>query len=266
MTEAKKVPSYADRAIGAIIGAAVADAACQPVHWIYNLEKLDSLLAKTPNLEFRPESANPFYTRETGQQSCYGDQAFVLLESLVECKGLNVKDFTERSYAFFGPGSEYDTPINSLHRTKGGPRPKLPVNGPWRQGSIKEFLKNIEEGETPTGSKVDKQMDCIAKLAPLVALYAGKEELLTKVEDAVRVTQNVDMCVALALAAARFLEYCILNGPDTDMFNDIIAEIRKPNRNNPQDLDRVITGYLEKVKINIERPHREVVTGVFVNS
>lgn len=46
-------------------------------------------------------------------------------------------------------------------------------------------------------------MDGITKLAPIVAFYAGKPEMLEKVEDAVRVTQNNDACVAETLAAAR---------------------------------------------------------------
>ena len=59
----------------------------QPLHWVYDLQKLKVLLAQQPHPEFNPESANPFYRRETGQQSCYGDQAYVLLESLAECGG-----------------------------------------------------------------------------------------------------------------------------------------------------------------------------------
>lgn len=59
------------------------------MHWIYDLQKLQVILAQDPNPEFRAESANPFYRRQTGQQSCYGDQAFVLLESLSECGGKN---------------------------------------------------------------------------------------------------------------------------------------------------------------------------------
>jgi len=61
--------------------------AAQPLHWVYDLQKLSVLLSKSPQPEFHPESANPFYRRNTGQQSCYGDQAFVLLESLSECGG-----------------------------------------------------------------------------------------------------------------------------------------------------------------------------------
>lgn len=54
-----------------------------------------------------------------------------------------------------------------------------------------------------TGCENDCQIDGIAKLAPIVAFYAGKPEMLEKVEDAVRVTQNNDACVAETLAAAR---------------------------------------------------------------
>uniref|UniRef100_W5KC04 Uncharacterized protein n=1 Tax=Astyanax mexicanus TaxID=7994 RepID=W5KC04_ASTMX len=78
--------SVADRAAGAIIGSAVADAAAQPMHWVYNLQQLEEYLADDPEPEFRSESVNPFYRRETGRQSCYGDQSYVLLESLSETK------------------------------------------------------------------------------------------------------------------------------------------------------------------------------------
>lgn len=61
--------------------------AAQPLHWVYDLQKLRVILDQDPNPEFRAESANPFYRRQTGQHSCYGDQAFVLLESLSECGG-----------------------------------------------------------------------------------------------------------------------------------------------------------------------------------
>ncbi|KAJ8274428.1 hypothetical protein COCON_G00090530 [Conger conger] len=202
--------SIVDRAVGAIIGAAVADAAAQPLHWNYNLDKLKSILAQEPCPEFLPQSANPFYRRITGQQSCYGDQAYVLLESLAECNGLNVEDLKQRMYKAFGPGSEYDTPVNDPYREQGGPRPQLPIEGPWRHGSIKGFLKNVDAGRQETGCD-DCQIDGIAKLAPIVALYAGKPEMLEKVEDATRVTQNNDLCVAETLAAARVLEHYITN-------------------------------------------------------
>lgn len=55
-----------------------------------------------------------------------------------------------------------------------------------------------------SGCDDDNQMDGITKLAPVVALYAGRPEMLERVEDAIRVTQNNDMCVAVTLVAARY--------------------------------------------------------------
>ncbi|KAF3698973.1 Crystallin J1A [Channa argus] len=193
--------ALADRAIGAIVGSAVADAAAQPLHWVYDLQKLQAILAQEPNPEFRSESANPFYRRLTGQQSCYGDQAYILLESLSECGGLYVDDLKQRTLKFFGPGSEYDTPINDPYRDRGG-------------------------------CENDCQIDGIAKLAPVVAFYAGKPDMLEKVDKAVRVTQNNDA----------FLEHFILNGPDPKALDAVLDQLSDKNRRLPQDMDNSVIG------------------------
>ena len=51
---------------------------------------------------------------------------------------------------------------------------------------------------------------------PVVAAYAGMPEMLERVTDVVRVTQNNSMTVAYACAAARVLEQIILgaSGPE----------------------------------------------------
>ncbi|KAM9459335.1 crystallin J1A-like [Salvelinus alpinus] len=258
--------SLADRALGAIIGSAVADAAAQPLHWVYDLDKLDGFLNEAPTPEFRPKSANPFYRRDTGNQSCYGDQAFVLLESLSECGGLNVNDLRKRTYNFFGPRSEYDTPVNDPYRDKSEPRPQLPIEGPWRHGSIKSFMKNMDAGKEETGCETDFQADGIAKLAPIVALYAGKPDLLEKIEEAVRVTQNNDACVAETLAAARILEHFILNGPDEKVLDSVLDQLTDPNRKQPQDLDKAVVGHIYQVRENLSKAHQDLIPSVFPNS
>ncbi|CAL8346854.1 unnamed protein product [Merluccius merluccius] len=255
--------SLADRAVGAVLGSAVADAAAQPLHWVYDPQKLKALLAKQPHPEFNPESANPFYRRDTGQQSCYGDQAYVLLESLAECGGLNVEDLTQRTLKAFGPGSEYDTPVNDPYRVPEGPRPQLPIQGPWRHASLKSFLKNMDAGKQDTGCETDMQIDGVAKLAPIVAFYAGKPDMLAKVESAVRVTQNDDACVAETLAAARILEHFILNGADAKALDCVMAQLSDPNRAQPQDLDNAIAGHLHQVKENMSKSPQEVIPAVF---
>lgn len=258
--------ALADRALGAIIGSAVADAAAQPLHWLYDREKLAGILGVDTEPEFRPESSNPFYRRETGQQSCYGDQAYVLLESLSECGGLNVDDLTKRTYKFFGPGSEYDTPVNDPYRDRGGPRPQLPIEGPWRHGSLKSFLKNVDAGKEETGCDTDNQMDGITKLAPIVAFYAGKPCMLEKVEAAVRVTQNSDDCVAETLAAARILEHFILNGPDPQTLNVVLDQLTDPERKQPQDLDKAVVGHIHQVKHNLSKTPEQVIGSLFTNA
>ena len=59
-----------------------------PIHWVYDIAKLDEILSGHKNPEFIPKFHCPFYTLPVGSNSCYGDQAYALLTSLVENKGL----------------------------------------------------------------------------------------------------------------------------------------------------------------------------------
>lgn len=259
--------SVAERAIGAVIGAAVADAAAQPMHWIYSPDKLKEVLTDLePCPEFRPESANPFYRRATGEQTCYGDQAYVLLESLSKCGDVDVADLTKRIYKFFGPGTVYDLPLNDPYRQKGGPKVVLPIDGPWRNGSLKAFFRNVDAGKEETGSDVDCQMDGVTKLAPVVAMFAGRPDMLEKVESVIRVTQNDDLCVAVTLSAARILEHFILNGPDPNVLNVVLDQLKDPKRQNPQDLDNAVVAQLHQVKDNLSKASWQLIPAVFTNT
>lgn len=82
--------------------------------------------------------------------------------------------------------------------------------GPWNHHSIKTFLVNhAAKADAPLGDKEDSQADGAAKIAAVVGLYAGKEELLARVEEAVRLTQNTDEAVEHTLVFARILEAVI---------------------------------------------------------
>lgn len=39
---------------------------------------------------------------------------------------------------------------------------------------------------------------------------------------------------------ARFLEHFILNGPDPNALDAVVAQLNDPNRQNPQELDRAV--------------------------
>ncbi|XP_064597453.1 crystallin J1A-like [Liolophura sinensis] len=255
--------TIADRRVAAVVGCAVADAAAQPLHWNYRKEKLDALLEGKEEIEFWEPSQNPFYCIPTGRHSCYGDQAQAILESLVECKGVNVEDLTKRHYKKFGPDSDYDkSEINKYMGEEHG-KVQLPIPVPWRHASIKHFLKNYETKKEETGSETDSQVDCAAKIAPVVALYAGHPELLEKVEDVIRLTQASDVPVTIGLAAARLLEHYILHGPDPNALEAVIKELSSPGRKNPQDLDKAVAGYLRQVLEKREVPHYNAVAESF---
>ena len=181
------VVSQADRLVGAVVGAAVADAACQPLHWNYDLAALDAKLAREGRSsapEFFPAAArgNPFYSLATGKQTCYGDQSHVLLRSLVASGGvLDAQHFADALAAFFS----YDAPPGSSdYPPRGHPAPPKgePLVGGWRHGSVKGLLRNVGEGRAAfdaCGSD-DTQVDGVAKVAPLVAAGSEKSTNLMK--------------------------------------------------------------------------------------
>ena len=66
-------------------------------------------------------------------------------------------------------------------------------------GSLTLCIINLKH----IGQPDDSQIDCVAKIAPLVAMYAGHPKLLFHAEDAIRMTQDNDIAVSIGLAAAR---------------------------------------------------------------
>jgi len=46
LDEFKALPITSQRSVAAIVGAAVADAATRPFHWVYNLQKLERIVGR----------------------------------------------------------------------------------------------------------------------------------------------------------------------------------------------------------------------------
>jgi hypothetical protein len=81
LARARSLPVVQQRAVAAVLGACVADAASRPLHWVYDTDKLESIIAGSDAAFFSP-SACPFYTLSTGSNSCYHDQMLVGLQAL----------------------------------------------------------------------------------------------------------------------------------------------------------------------------------------
>ncbi|XP_033743115.1 crystallin J1A-like isoform X2 [Pecten maximus] len=237
------------RCVGAVVGALVADAAAMPVHWIYDVEKMKKVIEDCQQQpEFLPESRCPFYTLPTGRYSSYGDQTFVLLNSMVENKGLNTDHYKKSLYERFGPKSAYEIDL-------GHPRTKedLPISGPWRPASLTDFIKNYDQGLDKTGKATDAQADGFSKVAPLVALYAGDTgKLLLEVDKAIRVTQEDDIAVECGLAAASILEKCVLG-------KSVEAAVQETAR---ETSNSDVKGYIQKAIDGKTTPHTEFVQKV----
>ncbi|XP_005092833.2 crystallin J1A [Aplysia californica] len=267
MAAVLELPPLQQRKVAAIVGACVADAAAQPLHWIYNEGKMASLIEGKEEIEFRHPSANPFYRIPTGSNSCYGDQAYVMLKSLVESKGLDIDHLTKATYDFFGPNSSYESDETNKYlvgkEDKINIKKSLPIHGPWRHGCIKDFLANMYADKNPTGSETDDQIDCAIRVIPLVAMYAGQPDLLDKAEAALRVLQESDTSIACGLAAVRVLEQYILTGKPEDVLQKVTDTLNDPDRNCPQDLDRAVIGQLRAVVRALGTSHEVAVPKYF---
>lgn len=252
--------SFTSRCIGSIVGSLVADSAAVPIHWVYNKEKLKTILRQHPVTEFLEQSYCPFYKLPTGKNSCYGDQTFCLLQSVVDKEGFDQQDYIRRLCDMFGENSDYE--INIGHPVT---RDDHPIPGPWRNGSIKDFLKNVETGEVNTGSLTDAQSDSFCKVAPLTALLAGEtEHLLSCMENAIKVTQQNELALKCGLAATRLLEQCIL-GSSLEMSIQHVYD----------KCDDVVKGYIQKARDGKHKTHADFVQetgpscalpGNFINS
>eukprot|EP00746_Dinoflagellata_sp_MGD_P028917 gnl/MRDRNA2_/MRDRNA2_168426_c0_seq1.p1 gnl/MRDRNA2_/MRDRNA2_168426_c0~~gnl/MRDRNA2_/MRDRNA2_168426_c0_seq1.p1 ORF type:complete len:450 (+),score=80.43 gnl/MRDRNA2_/MRDRNA2_168426_c0_seq1:74-1351(+) len=203
-------PEY--RAFWAVVGMLVADAAAQPTHWNYKVTYYQDALKQAGRWdapEFITPSMNAYYHVPLGSHSCFGDQAVQVLKSLVHSGGVEISDLIKRHVDKFGPKGEY----GALGRHDGASGGELPIKGPWRHGSIATFLKNVQRGVPyPDCGANDGSSDCFVKVVPVVALYAGDPQLLDRVAEVCRMTQNNRHAVAFACAAARILESIILDG------------------------------------------------------
>ncbi|GFO21493.1 selenoprotein j [Plakobranchus ocellatus] len=265
-----ELPPVMSRKVAAVVGACVADAAAQPLHWIYRKSLMESLTANKEEIEFRVPSANPFYRLETGRNSSYGDQAYVMLKSLVDSNGLNVSHLKGAIYTFFGPDSEYENAENGAYRVgkedKINVKKTLPILGPWRSNSMREFLKNVLANKEPPGSANDDQIDCAIRIIPLVALYAGHRDMLKKVEEGIRILQESDMAVASGLAAARVLEQFILHGNPDNPLQKTVDDLSSLANTNPQELDKAVAGQIRQVIRVASTPHEVAVDKYFKNN
>lgn len=89
-----------DKGKAMVIASFAADSLALGVHWIYDTESIVKLFVRVESF-LKPGHHSYHSTKEKGEFTHYGDQAFVLLESLAEEKGFDLSAFSVRWRAFF---------------------------------------------------------------------------------------------------------------------------------------------------------------------
>ena len=175
------------------------------VHWIYDPKQIEKSFGRVSAfVKPKPDSYHP--TKEAGDFTHYGDQTFVLLESLASMKKFDPSDFSRRWQTLF---KDY--------------------NG-YHDHATKDTLRNLFQGKTPldAGSS-SEELAGAARLAPLVLLYRNDlDALVEAARTQTRMTHNHPMVVDGAEFFAR-IAWMVLKGRSPIEVMEEVAMQRFPN-------------------------------------
>jgi ADP-ribosylglycohydrolase len=130
-----------------VLASFAADSLALGVHWIYNTHVIDKKFGRVEHY-IKPERPTYHPAKKRGEFTHYGDQALLLLESVAECNGFNLTDFSERWQELF---DHYDGYVD---------------------GATKGTLENLASAKSPTESgSASDDLAGAARIAPLVYIY-----------------------------------------------------------------------------------------------
>lgn len=89
---------------------------------------------------------------------------------------------------------------------------------------MRNFMRGLQP---PATGADDQQADCVARLAPLVSMFAADERLMSLVEAATRTTQNTAAAVAWACAGAAVLERLLQGQGPTAAVEETVQELKQ---------------------------------------
>ncbi len=150
-----------DRIAGMVYGSLIADALALGAHWIYDQDELEETFGVVK--DFRKPLADSYHpTKAAGEQTHYGDQALVLLDSLSAKPEYDAEDFFKKwRKSWEGYGDYFD------HATK-------------------ETLANLEKGAPSESAGSDsEELGGAARIAPLLAALNGQPT-----DDQIKVTRT----------------------------------------------------------------------------
>lgn len=170
------LPSIKRRAVNSVIGAAVGDAACRPLHWLYDRGTRENILQGSDPV-FWPVSLSPFYSLPTGRRSCYNDVALAMLRSLPPDSNISFDfdSYLDEIMDMFKPSSEYAVAF-AKRKEAYDPARKLeerrPIEGPWQHQAVTVLVGHLAKGEDISGNPSLAETDGFCSCIPLIARSA----------------------------------------------------------------------------------------------
>jgi hypothetical protein len=83
-----------------VLASFAADSLALGVHWIYDAAKIKRDFGRVDTLR-KPLPGSSHSTKDVGEFTHYGDQTFVLLQSVASQRGFELSDFSKRWQALF---------------------------------------------------------------------------------------------------------------------------------------------------------------------
>jgi len=245
------LPELQQRKVAGLLGAAVADAAARPLHWVYDMGDLNKYVRSNPDHpEFWPESKSPFYSLPTGENSCYWDQALAVMTSLRSSKGFNFENICQEFTVQFGSSSPYnmDNREEYMHLRSHG-KVQGPIVGKWLHGGMIKFFANYAANKKVCGDAHVKETDGFCCSLPVVVKYAGSSDLMEKVLKVTSTQSSWPVAVRHSLVASKIIEAFVLNKEDP--IETVQTEIKAEY---PE-----IAREIEDIKRNMDVHHTQVV-------
>lgn len=208
------------RAVAAVIGGFVGDAASMGLHWIYDADKLAGLVAQRPGgaAEFFEPPSCPFYSYTSGALSPYGDEVVPLLQHVAARGSLDPVAFGTESYV---AAKAYTGRLNHI---------------------FKELVVKGDAGlQYPDLASPSVDLQGATKAIVLVARYldADTSELLAKVREGTKVHQIGQEAEDAAVATALLLKSVVLGTSVADAIAALAADERV-GESTRRDIQQVI--------------------------
>jgi ADP-ribosylglycohydrolase len=183
-----------------VLASFAADSLALGVHWIYDPDKIKKDFGRVDELR-KPLPGSYHATKEKGEFTHYGDQTFVLLESIAAKRNFDLSDFSKR--------------WQHLFKTYRG----------YFDQATKMTLQNLAQGKAieEAGSS-SSDLSGAARIAPLVSLYHKDPETLVKAARAqTQMTHNNPLVIDSAEFFARVCCKVLAGTSPVKAMNDVAA-------------------------------------------